>query len=143
LLRRQRRVQGCSQKFFEVGLLKFFVWTAKFRGGFWDFFSKTPSKSMKFFIKGVIKHPNYTPGYAPGRVTPKTQYPRPNMSLYLLFETIKITEYFSKTIHQFRIFNIQTFPQKLKFRAWKQVKNPHYHKTISSDYINKMFHNFP
>jgi len=58
--------QGRIQKFFEGGILKFFVWTGKFRGGFGIFFLKNPSKLKKIFSKrggGLI--PKTPPEYAP------------------------------------------------------------------------------
>jgi len=54
--------QGRIQKFFRGWLvLIFFVWTGKFRGDFWIFFLKNPSK--KFLKKGRLtpKTPQNTP----------------------------------------------------------------------------------
>jgi hypothetical protein len=59
--------QGRSQKFFEGGTIRFFVWKKIRGGGFSGFFLKNPSKMKKFFRQGGGFVPQTPPpGYAPG-----------------------------------------------------------------------------
>jgi len=60
------KVQRRIQKFFEGGVLKFFVWTRKFRGVFGIFLLKKPSKLEKFPKKG--RPPKTLPSIRPGKV---------------------------------------------------------------------------